>query len=118
MRDSKLCVRKDSWKQIIRQIVKAYRAVYEDHIHAILLYGSYASGDYDNQSDIYLATIIDGERMDLQEKLVDVWEEAADSGLLHDTVISPVVIPYDEFNQYKGKLPYYRNIEAEGRKVG
>lgn len=56
--------------------------------------------------------------MDLQEKLVDVWEEAADSGLLHDTVISPVVIPYDEFNQYKGKLPYYRNIEAEGRKVG
>lgn len=105
-------------EQIIRQIVKAYRTVYGENIREILLYGSYARGDYDNQSDIDFAAIVDGERMDLQEKLVDVWDEAADIGLLHDAVISPVVIPYEEFNKYKGKLPYYRNIETEGRRVG
>ncbi|MBT9848797.1 hypothetical protein GPK96_19455 [Blautia sp. MCC289] len=30
----------------------------------------------------------------------------------------PTVIPYDEFEQYKEKLPYYRNIVKEGRKIG
>ncbi|MDD6305633.1 MAG: hypothetical protein PUA75_01585 [Clostridiales bacterium] len=32
-----------------------------------------------------------------------------------DVVVSPTVIPYDEFEEYKGKLPYYRNIAKEAR---
>ena len=36
----------------------------------------------------------------------------------HTNKASPTVIPYDEFEQYKEKLPYYRNIVKEGRKIG
>lgn len=35
----------------------------------ILLYGSYARGDNDSQSDIDFAAIVDGDRLNLQEKL-------------------------------------------------
>lgn len=43
---------------------------------------------------------------------------SADIGLENDVVVSPIVIPYDEFMEYKGNLPYYMNIVKEGRKIG
>lgn len=32
----------------------------------------------------------------------------------NDIVVSPTVIPYDEFKKYQDTLPYYRNIMQEG----
>ena len=54
----------------------------------------------------------------MQKKLKVMWDIAADLGLENDIVISPTVIPYNEFLQYQEKLPYYRNIIKEGVKVG
>ena len=61
-----------------------------------------------------MAAIAKGDIITLQKILEDVWDEAADLGLEYDTIISPTVIPFDEFERYKEILPYYRNIEAEG----
>ena len=36
----------------------------------------------------------------------------------NDIIVSPTVIPYDEFVKYKQLLPYYRNIAEEGKKIG
>ena len=53
------------------------------------LYGSYARGE--NQS----------EELELK----------------YGTIVSPTVIPFDEFEKYKNDLPYYRNIETEGEEI-
>lgn len=103
---------------IINEIVRAYKEVYGNNIKAILLYGSYARGDYNDQSDIDFAAIVEGDRIDLQNKLAEVWDKAADLGVENDAVISPVVIPFAEFEKYKLSLPYYRNIDQEGRHIG
>lgn len=47
-----------------------------------------------------------------------IWDYSADVGLEHDVVISPTVIPYDEYEKYKDSLPYYMNIEREGKQIG
>lgn len=39
-------------------------------------------------------------------------------GLENDVILSPAVIPYDEFFRYKNTLPYYKNIAEEGKKIG
>lgn len=103
---------------ISKEIAEAYRKVYGPAVKAIFLYGSYARGDYSDQSDIDYAAIVDGDRLDLQDKLYEVWDKAADIGVENDAVISPVVIPSDEFKKYHTVLPYYRNIEKEGRQIG
>ncbi|MBR1893091.1 MAG: nucleotidyltransferase domain-containing protein [Lachnospiraceae bacterium] len=100
------------------KIVEAYRTAYGSNIKSILLYGSYARGDYDTQSDIDIVAIVVGERVDLQNKLKQVWDEAADVGLDNDVVISPAVIPYDDYEKYKRILPYYINISKEGKVIG
>ena len=90
--------------QVTNQMAQCYHDIYGADIVGIFLYGSYARGDYDNQSDIDIAAIVKGSRLDLQNKLKAVWDISADIGLENDVVVSPTVIPYDEFEEYKEKL--------------
>lgn len=99
-------------------MVKCYRTYYGDNIVGIFLYGSYARGDYDTESDIDITAVVKGERLDLQNTLKKIWDDSADIGLEHDVVISPTVILYEEFEKYKRTIPYYMNIEKEGLKIG
>lgn len=102
---------------VIHDIVAAYREVFGGRIEQILLYGSYARGDADGDSDIDIAAIVHGDRQELQEKLKKVWDVSSDLELKYGVIISPTVIPYDEFMVYKEDLPYYRNISEEGIRV-
>jgi len=43
---------------------------------------------------------------------------SAEIGLENDVIVSPMVIPYDEFLKYREILPYYRNILEEGKRIG
>ena len=105
-------------RTLLEQYTEILKEIYGKHLKAVILYGSYARGDYDNQSDIDIAAIVKGSRLDLQNKLKAVWDISADIGLENDVVVSPTVIPYDEFEEYKEKLPYYRNIAREGMQIG
>lgn len=104
--------------RIAKAMVDCYRVVYGNDIFEIVLYGSYARGDFAEDSDIDIVAVVHGSRLDLQEKLKQVWDVSAELGLENDIVVSPAVIPYDEFMKYKQSLPYYRNIAEEGRKIG
>ena len=99
-------------------MIQEYRRIYGSDIVDILLFGSYARGDYDSQSDVDIVGIVRGQREQLQQKLKQLWDISADLGLENDVIISPTVIPYEEFTRRKSMLPYYRNIEKEGIKIG
>lgn len=104
--------------KISKQMLQSYRAVYGENIVSIYLYGSYARGNYTEDSDIDIAAIVKGNRIDLQKKLKLVWDISADIGIENDVIISPTVIPYEEYEKYKEILPYYMNIRKEGMQIG
>ena len=104
--------------RITKAMVECYRVVYGDDIVEIVLYGSYARGDYAEDSDIDIAAVVHGSREELQEKLKAVWDVSAELGVENDIIVSPTVIPYEEFVKYKQTLPYYRSIAEEGQKIG
>lgn len=101
-------------EEICRRVVEAYRKAYGDDIEAIYLYGSYARGDFDEDSDIDFAAIVKGERLDIQKKRWEVLAYTNRMDLELDVITSPKAIPAGEFEKYKQKLPYYRNILKEG----
>ena len=82
------------------------------------LYGSYARGDFEKDSDVDIVAVVKGERSALQDRLRTIWDLSTEIGFEFDIVVSPTVIPYDEFEAYKEVLPYYRNIVNEGRRIG
>lgn len=46
---------------ILKVITEAYKSVYGENIIKILLYGSYARGDYQKDSDIDIVAIVQGD---------------------------------------------------------
>lgn len=60
---------KSQLEAIEEEMVNYYRSVYGDSIDTIILYGSYARGDYSDDSDIDITAIVRGNRVELQKKL-------------------------------------------------
>ena len=103
---------------ISTRMVSIYRKIYGDAVTGVYLYGSYARGDFEKDSDVDIVAVVKGERSVLQDKMRTIWDLSAEIGLEYDIVVSPTVIPYDEFEAYKEVLPYYSNIVNEGKKIG
>ncbi|MCD7883059.1 MAG: nucleotidyltransferase domain-containing protein [Lachnospiraceae bacterium] len=108
-----MCTRSEL-STILDELAKSYRKTYGSNLQRIILYGSYARGDYREDSDIDVAAIVRGSRRELQDELKKVWDTSHDLGLEYGIIVSPTVIPYDEYEELKDDLPYYRNIELEG----
>ena len=104
-------------KKVLDAIVLVYKNNYADNVVSVILYGSYARGDNTSESDIDVVAIVKGNRADLQAKLDDIWDKAAEISLEYDVVLSPTVIPQDEFEENKDVIPYYRNIDTEGIRI-
>lgn len=105
---------KQELESILRKVAAAYRLIYGDDLVKILMYGSYARGDFDADSDVDIAAIVKGDRQILQNDLKKVWDVSSDLELEYETIVSPTVIPFDEYEKYREDIPYYRNIEKEG----
>lgn len=105
---------KNELNVMIQKLAQIYRSVYGTDLVQVILYGSYARGDYNHDSDVDIVAIVHGERTILQEQLKKVWEESCELELEYHIILSPTVIPYEEFEKYRKDLPYYRNIMREG----
>ena len=108
-----LCT-KNELNSILQKLTQIYRSVYGENLVQVILYGSYARGDYHTDSDVDVVAIVHGDRKTLQQQLKKVWDFSCELELEYDTILSPTVIPYEEFKQYQTILPYYRNISQEG----
>ena len=105
---------KNELNSILHKLTQIYRSVYGENLVQVILYGSYARGDYHTDSDVDVVAIVHGDRKTLQQQLKKVWDFSCELELEYDTILSPTVIPYEEFKQYQTILPYYRNISQEG----
>lgn len=99
---------------LLKKVSEVYKSVYGETLVRVILYGSYARGDFSEDSDVDIVALVCGNREKLQEQLKIVWNKTYDLGLDYDVVLSPAVIPYEEFERYQEELPYYRNISTEG----
>ena len=104
---------KNELNSLLSELTQAYRLVYGDSLVKVILYGSYARGDYDQDSDIDVVALVDGQREILQQQLKRVWDTAWELELEYETIVSPTVIPYQEFLKYQDDIPYYRSIVKE-----
>lgn len=109
---------KQNLENILNEVYSNIKDIFGHKLQQAILYGSYARGDFDSESDIDIALIIDDDRMSIKkydEKLV---EQMSFFMLERDVLISFSEIPANEFEKYKNVLPYYMNIQKEGVVLG
>ncbi len=105
---------KNQLDEIIGRIVVFSREVFGDKFQNIILYGSYARGDYDGESDIDLMIMVDMSREELAEYRKVINNFCTDLDLHYNVLLSSKLQSQSFFNKWKAILPFYQNVIKEG----
>ena len=98
-------------------VVMAAQQACGDLLRDVILYGSYARGDFKEWSDVDIMVLADAD--DARCKLLDSEMSALLSDLDYhmNLLLYFIITPYDRFTQMKEAYPYYQNIDKEGKRL-
>jgi len=99
---------------ISQKILEAARGTLGNKLERVILFGSYARGDYDHDSDIDFLIL-----GNIPQEEAGIWRRNIRKllpliDLEYDIAVSLHVTSTSIFNQYIDTLPYYMNIVREG----
>lgn len=99
---------------IIQDFAKSVRKMLGNSLDSVIVYGSYARGDYSELSDIDVMLLVSLGEEEIKRISDQVSDLAFDFMMKYGVDISPVITNIDHFNYWVDNLPYYRNIRDEG----
>ncbi|MBQ7455628.1 MAG: nucleotidyltransferase domain-containing protein [Clostridia bacterium] len=105
-------------QSIVEQLSQRISQLYPQETPDVILFGSYARRDADEGSDIDVLYLVDAPRQEIAARNWQVGAAAAELLLEHGVVVSPVVENRAFFRQHAATLPFFRNIQQEGVRLG
>ena len=96
---------------------KTLTEIFGDKLNSLYLYGSYATGCADDESDIDIIAIVAMDKEELSKYRRVVSAALLEIDLEHDVLLSAKLQDLDTFNKYKHTLPYFKNVLYEGVKI-
>ena len=100
--------------EIMQNFAKSVRKMLGDSLDSVIVYGSFARGDYSELSDIDVMLLVSLGEEDIKKISDQISDLAFDFMMKYGVDISPVITNTDHFNYWVDNLPYYRNIRDEG----
>jgi uncharacterized protein len=99
---------------LIEEVVESARVIIKDKLVEVILFGSYARGEQDPESDMDIMILVD----ESDEKIKRYDREFDDINhrltLKYETLIIPLFTNYSRFEEYKNMLPFFMNVVKEG----
>ena len=86
-------------------------------LEAVVLYGSYARGDYNDDSDIDIMVRVICTKDQLENYRHILSDVASGLSLEYNVIVSVSVVDTETFHRYRRHLPYFENVEREGIKI-
>jgi predicted nucleotidyltransferase len=110
---------KSQLQEILSKIYAKMRNIFEDKLKQVILYGSYARGDYEDYSDIDIMVLVDMNKHELVQYRDSVWDFAEDveGEYGYEIVLSLKLQDVETFDKWGDILPYYKNVRQEGVSV-
>lgn len=104
--------------KIIKMYVDDVRACLGTDFHRACVYGSYARGEYGEDSDIDIAIFTDRKSADFYLLINLISELTFEYNVKYDIILSPVFQNEQEYERMLKAVPYYQSIQREGIAVG
>lgn len=103
-----------SISNLMSEFAKDMKQQFGSDLSRIIVYGSYARGDYTENSDVDVMILVKTPEDDIRKYVEQVSDCAFDYLMKYGIDISPVIKNEDHFNYWVDNLPYYRNVRDEG----
>ena len=107
----------DNVKNILISFSGQLRSILGERLSQIIVYGSYARGDYTENSDIDIMVLLDLSDIDIKKYRHELSGMTYDFNMDYDLDIKPIVKNKEHFNKWVDVYPFYTNIEKEGVKL-
>ena len=108
---------KSTLQKVLTSVSDKARETFDDALKSVILFGSYARGDYDGESDIDIMVLVDmpAERLAAYRKAMI--ELSTDMDLQHGVFTSIKLQDLPTFDKWKDTLPFYQKVMTEGVSV-
>ncbi len=95
-------------------VVEQALELLDDKIEKIFLYGSYARGDFNMESDVDIMLLLKCDEEEVKRYRMDVSRIASRVGLANDLEVSIMMKSGGFFDEWLDVLPFYQNVQKEG----
>lgn len=103
------------FNNLIKETYGILRNVFGDKLDQVWLYGSYARGDYDSESDVDIMALVDLSKKELSQYRRKVSDITSELDLKYDVLLSIKLQDKDTFLLYANTLPFFKNVMKEGK---
>lgn len=104
-------------EKTLNEVMNRLNTLFTGRLVEAVLFGSYARGDFDTESDIDIALLLDCTREEIRDYQDILASIATDISIEYDQLVSFICIPYNEYVKWLPTLPFYQSIEREGVKL-
>ena len=99
---------------LLDQYIEIIKEIYGEHLYRIVLYGSYARGNYRDDSDIDIMILSDLSDAELKKYSQKLCYKTYDFNMDHDIDIKPIAKSAEHFQKWIINYPFYANVDREG----
>ena len=99
---------------LIEQYISEVKKIYGTHLRRIILYGSYARGDFHPDSDVDIMILLDLSDLELKEYSRQLSYMTYDFNLDNNLEIKPIAKSEEHFKMWVVNYPFYANVQNEG----
>lgn len=99
---------------ILKKYLSDVKDIYGEHLRSVILYGSYARGDYTDDSDVDIMLLVDLSAEEAEAYSDALSELGYEFNVCYDMWIMPVLKNVQHFNKWVSVYPFYSNVQREG----
>lgn len=104
--------------QILTTFLNCARKAFGEQLKEVILFGSYARGDFREDSDIDVLLVADIKEIEVTDYAYQLSECLGDIAMEYGMVLSPIIEPYSSYLAYKDTAPFLCNARREGLPLG
>ena len=103
-------------KEVLNDFVAGTKEIFGERPINVILFGSYARGNFDDESDVDIAILVDIPREEegkYTDDLVALMSRV-DQKHGYAVLLSPILLSNSFFEEWRETIPFYRTVKNEG----
>lgn len=104
----------DRFQILLEDYKRAVKDILGNSYVKMVIYGSYARGDYQKDSDLDILILADVKPEEISKYSGKIYDLSYDLGEEYDVEINPVIQSRFVYEYWKQVYPFFMNIDREG----